>query len=33
MAGCSDAELLGHVRSAGPRVQACYSLDAVLGKE
>jgi hypothetical protein len=32
-AGCSDAEVLGHLRSAGPHVRGCWALDLVLGKE
>jgi hypothetical protein len=31
-AGCTEAELLGHLRSAGPHVRGCWALDAVLGK-
>jgi hypothetical protein len=31
--GCTDAELLGHLRSAGPHVRGCWALDLVLGKE
>jgi hypothetical protein len=31
--GCADAELLGHLRSAGPHVRGCWALDLVLGKE
>jgi hypothetical protein len=31
--GCTDAELLRHLRSAGPHVRGCWALDAVLGKE
>jgi hypothetical protein len=31
-AGCTDAELLGHLRGAGPHVLGCWALDAVLGK-
>jgi len=32
-AGATDAELLGHLRSAGPRVRGYVGIDAVLGKE
>jgi hypothetical protein len=32
-AGCSDAELLGHLRGPGPHVRGCFAVDAVLGKE
>lgn len=31
-AGCTDAELLAHLRSPGPHVRGCFALDAVLGK-
>jgi hypothetical protein len=31
-AGCTDAALLGHLRSAGPHVRGCWGVDAVLGK-
>jgi hypothetical protein len=31
-AGCTDAELLGHLRSPGPHVRGCWGLDVVLGK-
>lgn len=31
-AGCGDAELLAHLRSAGPHVRGCWALDAVLGR-
>jgi hypothetical protein len=32
-AGCSDAELLAHLRSPGPHVRGCWVLDLVPGKE
>ena len=32
-AGCSDPELMGHLRSAGPHVRGCWALDLVLGKQ
>jgi hypothetical protein len=32
-AGCSDADLLGHLRGPGPHVRGCFAVDAVLGKE
>jgi hypothetical protein len=32
-AGCSDAALLTHLRSAGPHVRGCVAVDAILGKE
>ncbi len=31
-AGCTDAGLLGHLRSPGPHVRGCWALDLVLGK-
>jgi hypothetical protein len=31
-AGCADADVLGHLRSAGSHYRGCYALDAVLGK-
>jgi hypothetical protein len=31
-AGCTDAELLGHLRGPGPHVRGCWALDKVLGK-
>jgi hypothetical protein len=31
-AACTDAELLGHLRSPGPHVRGCWALDLVLGK-
>lgn len=30
---CNDAELLGHLRAAGPHARACWALDEVLGKD
>jgi hypothetical protein len=32
-AGCSDADLLAHLRGPGPHVRGCHAVDAVLGKE
>jgi hypothetical protein len=32
-AGCTDAELLTHLRGPGPHVRGCWALDLVLGKE
>jgi hypothetical protein len=32
-AGCSDAELLAHLRSPGPHARGCWALDLVFGKE
>jgi hypothetical protein len=31
-AGCTDADLLGHLRGPGPHVRGCWALDAILGK-
>jgi hypothetical protein len=31
-AGCSDPQLLGHLRSPGPHVRGCVAVDAVLGR-
>jgi hypothetical protein len=31
-AGCTDAELLAHLRGPGPHVRGCWALDVVLGK-
>jgi hypothetical protein len=30
--GCTDAELLSHLRSPGPHARGCHALDLVLGK-
>jgi hypothetical protein len=32
-AGCTDAELLGHLRGQGPHVRGCWALDHVLAKK
>jgi hypothetical protein len=32
-AGCTDAELLGHLRGPGPHVRGCWPLDHILSKE
>lgn len=32
-AGCTDADLLSHLRSPGPHVRGCWVLDLLLGKE
>jgi hypothetical protein len=32
-AGCHDAGLLGHLRSAGPHVRGCHVLDLLLGRQ
>jgi hypothetical protein len=31
-AGCDDAELIQHCRSAGPHVRGCWAVDLILGK-
>jgi hypothetical protein len=30
--GCTDAELLAHLRAAGPHVRGCWAVDLVVGK-
>jgi hypothetical protein len=30
--GCTDAELLGHLRGPVPHVRGCWAVDLVLGK-
>jgi hypothetical protein len=30
--GCTDAELLGHLRGPGPHVRGCWALDLILAK-
>jgi hypothetical protein len=32
-AGCTDPELLGHLRSPGPHARGCWAVDLLLGKE
>jgi hypothetical protein len=32
-AGCTDAQLLGHLRGPGPHVRGCWPVDLVLAKE
>jgi hypothetical protein len=32
-AGCTDAAILEHLRSAGPHVRGCWAVDLLLGKE
>jgi hypothetical protein len=32
-AGCGNAEMLAHLRGAGPHVRGCWALDLLLGKE
>jgi hypothetical protein len=31
-AGCTDAELLGHLRGPGPHWRGCFALDLILGR-
>jgi hypothetical protein len=31
-AGCTDADLLSHLRSPGPHVRGCWALDLILGR-
>jgi hypothetical protein len=31
-AGCTDADLLGHLCGPGPHVRGCWALDLLLGK-
>jgi hypothetical protein len=32
-AGCTDATILEHLRSAGPHVRGCFAVDLLLGRE
>jgi hypothetical protein len=32
-AGCTDEDILAHLRSPGPHVRGCWAVDLVLGKE
>ena len=32
-AGCTDAELLGHLRGPGPHVRGCWALDRLLARQ
>jgi hypothetical protein len=32
-AGCTDAELLGHLRSPGPHTRGCWAVDLILQRE
>jgi hypothetical protein len=32
-AGCTDAEILGHLRGPGPHVRGCWAVDRIRGKE
>jgi hypothetical protein len=32
-AGCDNADILAHCRSAGPHVRGCWAVDLILGKE
>jgi hypothetical protein len=31
-AGCTDADILGHLRGPGPHVRGCWPVDLLLGK-
>jgi hypothetical protein len=31
-AGCTDADILGHLRGPGPHVRGCFAVDILLGK-
>jgi hypothetical protein len=31
-AGCTDADLLSHLRGPGPHVRGCWAVDLILGK-
>jgi hypothetical protein len=31
--GCNNADMLTHLRSPGPHVRGCWSVDLLLGKE
>ena len=31
-AGCTDADLLGHLRGPGPHVRGCWAVDLILAK-
>jgi hypothetical protein len=31
-AGCTDAEILGHLRSAGPHLRGCWAVDQLTGR-
>jgi hypothetical protein len=32
-AGCTNADILGHLRGPGPHVRGCWAVDSLLGKE
>jgi hypothetical protein len=32
-AGCTNTDLLGHLRGPGPHVRGCWALDLILGRE
>jgi hypothetical protein len=32
-AGCTDADILSHLRGPGPHVRGCWVVDLLLGKE
>jgi hypothetical protein len=31
-AGCTDADLLGHLRGPGPHVRGCWAIDVLVGR-
>ena len=31
-AGCTDQDILGHLRGSGPHVRGCWAVDLILGK-
>jgi hypothetical protein len=32
-AGCTDSEILGHLRGLGPHTRGCFAVDLILRKE
>jgi hypothetical protein len=32
-AGCTNEEILGHLRSAGPHARGCFALDSLLERK
>jgi hypothetical protein len=32
-AGCTDADILGHLRASGPHARGCWPVDLLLAKE
>jgi hypothetical protein len=31
-AGCTDADILGHLRAAAPHARGCWAVDLLLGR-